>query len=309
MEMCEANGVNVWPSIAAVHDSEYLQYLRTIHGIWVAEFGVEGGGGAVLPDTFVPRGKRIDIPKKPSAQAGYYCFDMAAPIVGGTWAAAVGSAACAVSAAQALVDGERGAYALCRPPGHHAGRDYCGGFCYLNNVAIAAEYLRSHASGRYQRVAILDVDYHHGNGTQDIFYERADVLFISIHADPETQYPYFWGRAAERGAGAGEGFTLNLPLERGASEKQWLEALDVAMGRVREFQADALLVSLGVDTHERDDVGDFRLTPGAFIEIGKRLRSLNVPTGFVQEGGYNLDEIGAAVAGVLAGFEADVSKR
>jgi acetoin utilization deacetylase AcuC-like enzyme len=296
MEMRETGGVDPWAAIRGVHEAGYLEYLRTIHGIWAAEFGA----GNVLPDTFVPRREGMRRPAKPSAQAGYYCFDMAAPITAGTWEAAVGAAACAVSAAQALVDGERAAYALCRPPGHHAGRDYCGGFCYLNNVAIAAEHLR--LAGK-RRVAILDVDYHHGNGTQDIFYAREDVLFVSIHADPETQYPYFWGRAEERGVGVSEGFTLNLPLRRGASEGEWLAALDVAMERVRAFGADVLLVSLGVDTHERDDVGDFQLTRAGFAEMARRLHALELPTAFVQEGGYNLKEIGPSVAAVLSTFE------
>jgi acetoin utilization deacetylase AcuC-like enzyme len=296
LEMCEAVGVDPMGAIRAVHEAGYLEYLQTIHGVWVAEFGA----GNVLPDTFVQRRERMTIPKKPSAQAGFYCFDMAAPITAGTWAAAVGSARCAVSAAQALLNGERGAYALCRPPGHHAGRDYCGGFCYLNNVAIAAEHLRAAGGGGMKRVAILDVDYHHGNGTQDIFYAREDVLFVSIHADPDTQYPYFWGHAEERGAGNGVGFNLNLPLRREASEAAWFSTLDVALERVRAFGAEALLVSLGVDTHERDDVGDFRMTHQGFAEMARRLHTLGVPTAFVQEGGYNLEEIGPAVAAVLS---------
>ena len=196
--------------------------------------------------------------------------------------------------------GSRGAYALCRPPGHHAGRDYCGGFCYLNNVAIAGEHLRAAGRGGMKRVAILDVDYHHGNGTQDIFYARGDVLFVSIHAEPDTQYPYFWGHAEERGAGEGEGFNLNLPLRRGVSEAEWLAALDAAIERVRAFRAEALLVSLGVDTHERDDVGDFQMTLAGFAEMARRLYAAGVPTAFVQEGGYNLEEIGPAVAAVLS---------
>ena len=173
--------VDPWPAMRAVHDAGYLDYLRTIYDVWTAEFGACD----VIPDTFVPRGGggvrgRIRRPSKPSAQAGYYCFDMAAPIGAETWRAALGSATCACAAAR-WVGGEAGAgrerasYALCRPPGHHAGRDYCGGFCYLNNAAIAAEYLRQAGA---ERVAVVDVDYHHGNGTQDIFYARGDVLFV-----------------------------------------------------------------------------------------------------------------------------------
>ena len=235
---------------------------------------------------------------KPSAQAGYYCFDMAAPITAGTWEAAVASASLAVAAADALLHGET-AYALCRPPGHHAGRDYCGGFCYLNNVAIAAEHLVLH--GR-KRVAILDIDYHHGNGTQELFYGRSDVLFVSIHAEPDTQYPYFWGYAEERGEGAGMGCNVNLPLARGASEALWLRTLDLAVGHVKGFRPEAVLVSVGGDIYEADGVGDFCVTLAGFAEIGRRLRGLNLPTMFVQEGGYNVSKIGECIVRLIGGF-------
>ena len=267
--------VDPMPAIGRVHDAGYLKYLSTIHAVWTAEFGTCD----VIPDTF-PRRIGTRPPTKPSAQAGYYCFDMAAPITGGTWDAAVASASQAVAAAEALLKGEA-AYALCRPPGHHAGRDYCGGFCYLNNVAIAAEHLL--ARGK-KRVAILDIDYHHGNGTQDIFYGRNDVLFVSIHAEPDTQYPYFWGHAVEVGEGEGAGFNVNIPISRAMSEGAWLLMLDMATNSVHKFRPEALLVSAGGDIYEADGVGDFQITVAGFAEIGRRLRELNTPTAFIQEG-------------------------
>ncbi|MGN6370802.1 MAG: histone deacetylase family protein [Phycisphaerae bacterium] len=283
------------PAIQRTHDAGYLQYLSSIHATWTAEFG----NCDVIPDTF-PRRIAKKPPTKPSAQAGYYCFDMAAPITRGTWEASVASSSLAIAAAEAILQHET-TFALCRPPGHHAGKNYCGGFCYLNNVAIAAEHLL--ARGK-KRIAILDIDYHHGNGTQDIFYARPDVLFVSIHADPNTQYPYFWGHAEETGEGAGAGCTVNLPLARGASETHWLQALDLAGGHLQRFTPEILLVSFGADICQSDGVGDFGITLPAFVEIGRRLRRLNLPTAFVQEGGYNIAQIGECAARLLDGFSA-----
>jgi acetoin utilization deacetylase AcuC-like enzyme len=296
MEVEEAANLDVWPALRGVHEAGYLDYLRTIHDLWSAEFGACD----VLPDTFVPRGRGVRRPTKPAAQAGYYCFDLAAPIGAETWRAALGSATSACAAARAVMNGERAAYAICRPPGHHAGADYCGGFCYLNNVAIAAQFC---LLGGKKRVAILDVDYHHGNGTQDIFYGWGDVLFVSIHADPNTQYPYFWGHAEETGEGAGEGCNVNLPLSRGCGPEVWLEALGRALDRVEAYGPEVLLVSLGVDTAESDGIGDFNLGLAEFAEMGRRIAALRRPTVFVQEGGYNVERIGGSVVAVLRGFE------
>ncbi len=292
-----------WPALRAIHRADYLKYLQTIHEKWTAEFG----DCDVIPDTFVPRraGTPTPCPSKPVAQAGYYCFDMAAPITAGTFDAVFDGAKCAVSAANAVLGGKPAAYALCRPPGHHAGPDYCGGFCYLNNAAAAAQHLRMKGMSR---VAILDVDYHQGNGTQDIFYARDDVLFISIHADPNAQFPYFWGHADEMGMEKGLGFNHNLPLPRGTSEQLWMETFARAVALVPPFKADGLVISLGVDTSAQDTVGDFRLSPMAFWKIGCALAALNLPTLFVQEGGYNLDDIGPSVANVLEGFETSATK-
>lgn len=296
MEVEEPGKLDVWPALRGVHEAGYLDYLRTIHDLWSAEFGACD----VLPDTFVPRGPRgLRRPTKPAAQAGYYCFDLAAPIGAETWRAALDSATSACAAARAVVNGERAAYAICRPPGHHAGADYCGGFCYLNNVAIAAQF--SLLAGK-KRVVILDVDYHHGNGTQDIFYGRGDVLFVSIHADPSTQYPYFWGHAEETGTGEGAGCNVNLPLPRGCGAVVWMEALERALERVAAFGAEMLLVSLGVDTAAADGIGDFNLEEEDFAEVGRQIAALGLPTLFVQEGGYNVEQIGRSVVAVLRGF-------
>ncbi len=218
-------------AIGAVHTADYLHYLETIHPIWAAEFAATGARD-VLPDTFVRHSPGSRPPKKPSAQAGYYCFDTAAPIMAGTWKAAIASAHCATTAARAALSTKVPAYSLCRPPGHHAGPDYCGGFCFLNKAAIAAQFLLNRG---LQRIAILDVDYHHGNGTQEIFYHRKDVLFASLHAEPDTQYPYFWGFADEIGADEGTGFNLNLPLKRGCIAVEWFAALDTALNRIAEY--------------------------------------------------------------------------
>jgi acetoin utilization deacetylase AcuC-like enzyme len=187
---------------------------------------------------------------------------------------------------------------LCRPPGHHAGSDLVGGFCYLNNAAIAAQVLR----GEHECVAILDVDVHHGNGTQDIFYERDDVLTVSLHADPVRFYPFFWGAADERGRGEGEGFNLNLPLPRGTGGDEYLAALDQALGAIDDFGPGALVVALGLDAFVDDPLAGLGLTTKDFGRVGARIRSLGLPTVLVQEGGYPSDELGENLVAVLGAF-------
>ncbi len=295
----EPTAIDPLPAIHRIHAPDYLHYLQTIHALWIAEFGPEGAQD-VLPDTFVRRMPGMKRPQKPSAQAGFYCFDMAAPITAGTWQVVTEAAACALAAAGEIPAGAAAAYALTRPPGHHAGPDYCGGFCYLNYAAIAAQFLRD---AGLARVAILDIDYHHGNGTQDIFYHRSDVLYVSLHAEPDTQYPYFWGHADETGAGNGAGFNLNLPLPRGTPEARWLDTLDTALAAVRHFAPTAAVISLGVDAYEKDIVGDFAVSLAGFREAGRRIAGLRIPSVFIQEGGYNLEAIGDCVLQVLTGFE------
>ncbi len=291
-----APATDPWPALRVVHTADYLDYLQNIHARWTAHFR---NNTPVIPDTFARR-PNMKRPRDPIAQVGFYCFDMAAPIVAGTWKAVFAGAASATSAAEAVIGGDRAAYALCRPPGHHAGADYCGGFCYLNNAAAAAQHL---LLAGMKRVAVFDVDYHHGNGTQDIFDARADVLFVSIHAEPDTQFPYFWGYADERGSGPGLGFTANFPLPRGTSEQAWFQTFEQALEVVREFRPEALVVSLGVDTFEGDTVGDFSVSMEGFAELGRRLAKMQLPTVLVQEGGYYLNAVGPCVANVLRAFE------
>jgi acetoin utilization deacetylase AcuC-like enzyme len=205
----------------------------------------------------------------------------------------------AATAAQLVLEGEDAAYALCRPPGHHAYRDLAGGFCFLNNSAIAAAQLRL----RHERVAILDVDVHHGNGTQGIFYERGDVLTVSIHADPASFYPFVWGYAHERGAGAGLGANLNIPLPIGTGDDGYLRALNAAQAMIEAFAPGALVVALGLDASEHDPLAGLAVTTDGFRRIGQAIARLGLPTVLVQEGGYLSDILGTNLTATLAGFE------
>ena len=281
---------------AAEVNALLVEFLRGAHARWRAE----GRSGSMLPSGFPARGLRRDrVPAGINGAMGYYAFDAGTPIVEGTWEAAFAAARCALTAAELVAAGERSAYALCRPPGHHAARGSYGGYSYLNNAALAAQQLRERGFGK---VALVDVDYHHGNGSQDIFWERGDVLFASIHGTPDTEYPYFLGYADERGAGEGEGSNLNLPLPRGTGWDVYARALDTALQAASDSGAGALVVSLGVDTYEGDPISTFRLAGAHFPMLGARLASLGLPTVLVQEGGYAVEEIGTNVAGVLGAF-------
>jgi len=222
------------------------------------------------------------------------------PITAGTWDAVQAGADVALTGAQAIVDGALGAFALCRPPGHHAAAAAMGGYCYLNNAAIAAQHLLDHGCAH---VAILDVDYHHGNGTQSIFYARRDVLFVSLHADPRGEYPYFLGYADERGVGAGDGYTLNYPLPHGTAWDTYSPALDSACDVIAKDSPDAIVVSLGVDTYAHDPISRFALTSDDFSRLGVRIARLARPTLFVMEGGYAVEAIGVNAVNVLTGYE------
>ena len=282
--------------LLSVHDGDYVAFLRGAYDAWRAE----GRDGFMLPGAFPARGLRRDrVPDGLHARLGYYAFDAGSPIVEGTWQAARAAAHCALTAADLVAAGERSAYALCRPPGHHAGRGMFGGYCYLNNAALAAQRLRD---AGLDRVAVLDVDYHHGNGTQDIFWDRDDVLFVSIHGDPNTEYPFYLGHADERGAGAGEGFNHNFPLPRGTDWAAYAATLETALGRITDYAPQALVVSLGVDIFEGDPISQFRLGKEDFPRLGARIAALGLPTVLVQEGGYAVEEIGDNVASVLAAF-------
>ncbi len=278
-----------------VHDRGYVEFLRSAFEEWQAT----GRDGDAIGYTWpVVRRRRLDLDRI-DAKLGLYSYDAATPIAQGTWEASYWSAQTALSALSAILDGETVAsFALCRPPGHHSGPDYCGGYCYLNNAAIAAEQARR--SGR--RVAILDIDYHHGNGTQDIFYDDADIMFVSIHADPVTDYPFFWGHADERGEGPGEGRTLNLPLPRGTDFEAYEAALGTALNAVGAHRADLLVLSFGADTFEDDPISHFRLRRDDYRSIGERIASIGLPVLIVMEGGYAVDALGHNVEALLAGI-------
>jgi acetoin utilization deacetylase AcuC-like enzyme len=283
--------------IARLHDASYLDFLRRAYRCWLAD---GRGPGPVYPDTFY-KASFQHRPEKIGALAGIYMMDLSAPVTGGTWQAAFWSAQTALSAAAEVAAGAGAAFGLCRPPGHHAHADIAGGYCYLNNVAIAAQWLRDH-DPRVKRATIIDVDVHHGNGTQHLFYARKDVQFVSLHGDPDWEYPYFLGGAEERGTGEGEGFNSNHPLPRRAGDALYLAELTRACDEIARYAPDVLLVSLGVDTYVDDPLGGLALSAGAFEKIGAQLAQLGKPTVFIMEGGYAIAPLGDNVARVLTGF-------
>jgi acetoin utilization deacetylase AcuC-like enzyme len=287
-------------SLERTHTPRYLHFLRSAWNEWLALDPCNAERDP-LPSVWPGQGMRRDVePDSFTGRLGLYAFDATTPLTAGTWIAAKTGADCAINAAHALRLGERGTFALTRPPGHHAGADYCGGFCFLNNAALAAQHLLDDG---LQRVAILDLDYHHGNGTQDIFYHRKDVLFASIHADPRTDYPFYAGHADETGAGAGLGCNLNVPLPRGTTAAQWFLALETACVKMAGFSPQALVVSLGVDGFSGDPRSHFGLGSRDFLRIGERIGFLGLPTVFVFEGGSVVPELGINVVNVLEGFE------
>jgi acetoin utilization deacetylase AcuC-like enzyme len=280
--------------LAAVHAPAYLEFLRSAHREWQCA-GREGDAVAYA----WPVVRRRPLPlERIDARLGAHSFDASSPISAGTWEGAYWSAQTALSALGALSSRCSRAFALCRPPGHHSGADYLGGYCYLNNAAIVAQ--EASRSGR--RVAILDVDYHHGNGTQDIFYERGDVLFVSIHADPRLDYPYFWGHADERGEADGEGATLNIPLPRGTGIKTYLPALEEALETVAGFVPDLLVCSFGADTFAADPISYFKLETSDYRLLAGRIGQLGGDLVVVQEGGYAVAALGDNVAAFLEGL-------
>ncbi|MER8897242.1 histone deacetylase family protein [Mesorhizobium sp. M0676] len=280
--------------VAAVHTPEYLAFLEHIFARWQR---IEGASAEVIPNIH-PLARTGSYPASAVGQAGYHMADTACPISAETWHSALWSAWSAVEAAEAVMAGAPAAYALCRPPGHHAFADVAGGFCFINNSAVAAQVLRKQAA----RVAILDVDLHHGNGTQGIFYTRSDVLTVSLHADPVRFYPFFWGHADERGEGPGLGYNFNLPLPRKSADAAFLEALEVAFQRIHAFSPDALVVALGLDAFEGDPFGGLSVTTPGFARIGEAIAKLGLPTVIVQEGGYLCDELGDNLTAFLTGF-------
>ncbi|MER9506440.1 histone deacetylase family protein [Mesorhizobium sp. M0579] len=280
--------------VAAVHTPEYLAFLEHIFARWQR---IESASAEVIPNIH-PLARTGSYPASAVGQAGYHMADTACPISAETWQSALWSAWSAVEAAETVMAGAPAAYALCRPPGHHAFADVAGGFCFINNSAVAAQVLRKQAA----RVVILDVDLHHGNGTQGIFYTRSDVLTVSLHADPVRFYPFFWGHADERGEGPGLGYNFNLPLPRKSADAAFLEALEVAFQRIRAFSPDALVVALGLDAFEGDPLGGLSVTTPGFSRIGEAIAKLGLPTVIVQEGGYLCDALGDNLTAFLTGF-------
>ncbi len=277
--------------VLAVHDAAFVEFVRTAYAESAAYFKE---AGPVFTWTFATRhqGRR---PTSFLALKGYYTFGWGSPILEGTWDAAYWSAQCALTAADLVRGGERVAYALCRPPGHHAAEELYGGFCYLNNAAIVARHLQA-------RVAILDIDYHHGNGTQTIFYSDPSVLFCSLHAHPDLDYPYFWGDADEIGEGKGRGTNRNWPLPLGTGDENYLATLGQALQVIHEFSPDFLVVSAGFDTVVGDPVGSFSLTTGGLARIGEAIAELSLPTVVLQEGGYLIERLGDDVVAFLSGL-------
>lgn len=284
-------------SIARVHTMPFIEFMRDIWGEWSAE----GRDFDALPMTWVTRTLRSDrIPRAIDGKVSYFSFDAGSPITAGTYQAIRSSVNVALTGAALLNGGDRVAFSLCRPPGHHAAADLYGGYCFFNNAAIAAQYLRDNGAAK---VGVLDVDYHHGNGTQSIFYDRGDVPFVSLHADPYVEYPYFLGHSDERGEGPGLGANMNFPLPFGTKWDTYSEALSAACQMLSTQKVDALIVSLGVDTFEQDPISQFKLNHDDYLRMGAMIAGLGVPTLFVFEGGYAVEAIGVNAVNVLTGFE------
>ena len=283
--------------ILNVHDTGLVAFLTEAFAEWQKAHGKDAV--AALPSRWPARGLREMQTGNIESRLGNFVFDVGTPIMKGTWSAARMAANVALTGAEAIRAGAKSAFALTRPPGHHAAGDLFGGYCYLNNIAIAAQHLARAGL----RPAILDVDYHHGNGTQAIFYARRDVFFCSIHADPEFAFPHFLGYADERGQGAGEGQNLNLPLPAGTDWTRYAQAFETARTKIEAFGPDVLLVSLGLDTYIDDPIAQFRLRSDDYPKLGEAIAAIGRPTLFVFEGGYNIAHLGVNTVNVLEGFE------
>jgi len=280
-----------------IHEPDYLRFLKDVWPAWQAA-GEKASNAR--PDTFVGAGMRHADTECIAGKLGRYSFDATSPFVEGSWQAIRTSANIALTGADLIRGGERQAFALCRPPGHHATVNYCGGYCYLNNTALAVQSL---LDGGATKVAVLDVDYHHGNGTQSIFYARNDVLTISLHADPRLEYPYFLGHADEPGDGAGHGFNVNYPLPFGTGWDEYAVALADALGQMRRFEPDALVVALGLDTFAGDPTTFFSIETDDYVPMGRAIAALGQPTLVVLEGGYSVEHIGRNTVKFLTGLE------
>lgn len=302
LDAARASGASVHASrsfdqqhLAAVHKWRYLEFLEKGYKAW------KRGKGAfeeIMPSAR-PIEKPARYPRDIVGKAGWHLADFSCPVTEETWRVARASANTALTAAHLVSEGEGAVYALCRPPGHHAYDERAGGFCYLNNTAIAAQYLRQH----HDRVAILDVDVHHGNGTQGIFYSRGDVLTISVHADPKRFFPFYYGYESERGRGDGAGHNINIPLPVKSDDDIWVGAVEYAVERVQEYAPGALVIALGLDAHESDPLQGGAMTTPGFRRIASAITKLNLPTVIVQEGGYLNDALGDNLTSFMRGFE------
>ncbi|WP_282611114.1 histone deacetylase family protein [Pelagibius sp. Alg239-R121] len=279
-----------------IHDPAFVSFLQHCYPLWEEEFGP---GRFATAYTFGMRGMDQVPNASVHSMLSCYTFDVCAPFVAGTWTAINAAKDIALTGVDLMKAGEQAVFSVCRPAGHHASQDLAGGYCYLNNAAIAAQ---AHLNAGAKRVALLDIDYHHGNGTQRIFYDRADVFFASLHCRPQDEYPFLMGYDTETGTGAGKGFNLNLPMPRGTDYTEWARALQVALDRILAYAPEVLVVSLGVDTFEGDPVGGFTLQTADYIDVGKRLAATGLPTHFVMEGGYAMESLGTNVANVITGY-------
>ncbi|MBK1851053.1 MULTISPECIES: histone deacetylase family protein [unclassified Marinobacter] len=287
--------------VKRVHAADYVEFLEHCWADWVAE----GKPGEAIPAVWCGRGMRPRMPKDIDGRLGYFSFAAETSISKGTWEAACASANVALTAQKLVANGEGAAFALCRPPGHHAHADLFGGYCFFNNAAIAAQAFRDQG---YERVAVLDVDFHHGNGTQAIFYDRSDVLTISLHGDPDLVFPHFLGFEDETGDGEGKGYNLNMIYPPGTPYSEWSKGLETACKRIADFQPSALIIALGVDTFEEDPISFFKLKSKDYVSLGERIAQLGLPTVFTMEGGYDVDAIGVNVVNVMQGFESEKQK-
>ncbi|SEQ09295.1 histone deacetylase family protein [Thalassovita taeanensis] len=282
--------------VRGLHDAGYLEFLEAAWDEWKAE----GFAGEIIAASFPARRMQIARPPRNiDGKVGYYALASETAMTGGTWTAALSSVASAQAAQRAVASGARAAFGLCRPPGHHAASDMYGGYCFINNAAVVAQMFRNDGA---DRVAVLDIDFHHGNGTQDIFFDRGDVFFASLHGAPEDAFPYFLGYADEVGIGAGEGATVNYPMLPGTGYAAWAEALDAALARIKAWGAETLVVSLGVDAYKDDPISFFKLDSPDFIDAGRRIGRLGLPTVFCMEGGYAIEAVGINTVNVLEGF-------
>jgi len=282
--------------IRRVHRENFVSFLESAWDRWSAE----GRDYDALPLNWQIRGMRNREPVSIDGKISYFSFDAGTPITAGTWRAVTASVNVALTGVEELNKGQRAVFSLCRPPGHHAAADYYGGYCFFNNAAIAAQSLRDRGAAK---VAILDVDYHHGNGTQSIFYGRDDVFFASLHGHPEQEFPFFLGYEDETGEGKGEGCNANYPMHWGTGFGPWSGALEDACRRIAGYGAEALVISLGVDTFKEDPISQFTLESPDYVTIGARIAALGLPTLFVMEGGYAVEAIGVNAVNVLTGFE------